>query len=223
MNGRSWAMSTIYVQKDGQKLGPFTTEELEGKVGEGVFSPQDLYWTEGMDDWQPLAGVIAENETQEQEQQETAVEPAVEEGELLFDSPDARLTSEALYLGGEEIPILSIEKASAQTETVRRAKPITGTILLGVVVVCVALIEIPRSTVTHWVIWGAILLGLFLWWLRLFVNAVRPASTVLIVDLRDGDERILPMDPAPANELAGAINQAVAESLEQERALGEGR
>ena len=52
------AMSTIYVLQDGQKTGPFTTEELEGKVEAGALSREDLFWIEGMEEWQPLASVM---------------------------------------------------------------------------------------------------------------------------------------------------------------------
>lgn len=205
-------MSTIYVQKEGQKLGPFTTEELEGKVGEGLFSPEDLYWTEGMEDWQPLGDVLSE-ETPEDAAESGVFE--IEESNILFDSPEARLTSQVLHLGGEDLPITAVAKATVQTETIRRTKPILGSVILGVVIVCAALIEIPRSTLTHWLIWGAILLGLLIWWLRLFSAAIRPASTMLIIDLRNGDERLLPMESAEARELATAIDQAVIAAMER--------
>lgn len=197
-------MSTIYVQKEGQKHGPFTTQELEGKVGEGLFSPEDLYWTEGMEEWQPLGEVL-----QEPQEQQESVALEVEEANILFDAPHARLTSQILHLGGEDLPVSVIAKASVQTEKIRRVKPIIGSVVLGVVIVCAALVEVPRSTLTHWVIWGVILLGLLIWWLRLFSSAIQPATTILIIDLRNGDERLLPMEPAQAHELATAIDQAV--------------
>ena len=208
-------MSTIYVQKEGQKLGPFTTEELEGKVGEGLFSPEDLYWTEGMEEWQPLGDVLSEEETVEES--ETAADPVfeIEENNILFDSPEARLTSQTLHLGGEDLPITALAKATVQTETIQRTKPILGSVILGVAIICVAFLEVPRSTLTHWVIWGAILLGLIIWWLRVFSAAIRPASTMLIIDLRNGDERLLPMEPAEARELATAIDQAVIVALDR--------
>jgi hypothetical protein len=210
-------MSTIYVQKEGEKLGPFTTEELEGKVGEGVFSREDLFWTEGMDEWQPIGEVLTEEEPQAEEQQDSEAAPVfeIEENNILFDSPEARLTSQMLHLGGEDIPVLAVAKATVQTESIKRTKPIVGSVILGVVIICTALLEVPRSTLTHWLIWGAILLGLIIWWLRLFSAAIRPASTMLIIDLRNGDERLLPMEPAEARELAAAIDQAVIVALDR--------
>lgn len=210
-------MSTIYVQKEGQKWGPFTTEELEEKVVEGVFSQEDLFWTEGMDEWQPLGEMVESGEElQAEEQQESATAPVfeIEETNILFDSPEARLTSKVLHLGGEDIPVIALAKATVQTETIRRTRPIIGSILLGVAIVCVAFIEVHRPNLTAWVLWGAVLVGLLIWWLRIFSAAIRPAATILIVDLRNGDERILPTEPAVARELAAAINQAVIDAVE---------
>ena len=215
-------MSTIYVQKEGQKLGPFTTEELEGKVGEGVFCPEDLFWTEGMEEWHPLGEVLtddqpADEESPSDDQQETEDPPhfEIDENNILFDLPEARLTAQWLHLGGEDIPVTAVAKATVQTENIQRTKPIIGCVVVGVAIVCGALIEVQRTTLTHWLIWGAILAGLVIWWLRLLSAAIRPASTMLIVDLRNGDERLLPMEPAEARELAAAIDQAVIVAMDQ--------
>lgn len=216
-------MSTIYVQKEGQKLGPFTTEELEGKVGEGVFCPEDLFWTEGMEEWHPLGEVLTDDqpagEASPSEEPQDATEPPlfeIDENNILFDSPEARLTAQMLHLGGEDIPVTAVAKATVQTETIQRTKPIIGCVVLGVAVICGALIEVQRTTLTHWLIWGAILASLVIWWLKLLSSAIRPAVTMLIVDLRNGDERLLPMEPAEARELAAAIDQAVIAALDQQ-------
>ncbi len=210
-------MSTFFVQKEGQKWGPFTTEELEGKVVEGVFSHEDLFWTEGMEEWQPLGGVLeAGEELQAEEQQEEGIAPVfeIEETNILFDSPEARLTSKVLHLAGEDIPVHALAKATVQTENIRRTKPIVGSVLLGVAIVCVAFIEVHRPDLTAWLILGAVLAGLLVWWLRIFSAAIRPASTMLIVDLRNGDERLLRMEPSDARELAVAVDQAVIAAVE---------
>lgn len=210
-------MSTFFVQKEGRKWGPFTTEELEGKVGEGVFSPEDLFWAEGMEAWQPLGEILESAEEQQiEEQQESGVAPVfeIEETNVLFDSPEARLTSKILHLPGEDIPVHALAKATVQTESIRRTKPIVGSVLLGVVIICVAFIEVHRPNLTAWLIWGAILVGLLIWWLRIFSAAIRPSSTMLIVDLRNGDERLLRMEPSEARELAVGIDQAVIAAVE---------
>ena len=206
-------MSTIYVQKEGQKWGPFTTEELEGKVVDGVFSHEDLFWTEGMEEWHPLAEVLeAATEASEEEpagEAGTASFFEVGETNILFDSPEARLTSKVLHLGSEDLPVTALAKATVQTETIKRTRPIAGCVFVGVAIACIAFLEIERPNMTAWILWGAVLAGLFIWWLRMLSMALRSAATLLIVDLRNGDERILRLEPAEARELATAIDQAV--------------
>jgi hypothetical protein len=203
-------MSTIYVQREGQKWGPFTIEELEGKVVEGVFARDDLIWAEGMDDWQPLASVLEEAE------EEAGPGPEVLESGWIYESAEARLAPDVLVLSGEEIPVPGILKATAQTEKIQRTRPVVGSIVLGVLILVVAFIEVHRPHLTAWLIWGGILLALVVWWLRVFLLAIRPAATLLVVDLRNGDERILRMETAEAQKLAAAIDQAVIVATEHD-------
>jgi uncharacterized membrane protein YedE/YeeE len=83
--------------------------------------------------------------------------------------------------------------------------------VMGVLIIILALLEIPRLTTTHWVIWGVGLIALAVWWLRLLVRALRVPASLVIIDLQDGDERIVRTKAAAAEELCGAINEARAE------------
>ena len=49
-------MEWFYV-KDGQQVGPFTTEALAAKKDSGEVAPTDLIWKEGMTDWLPIQQV----------------------------------------------------------------------------------------------------------------------------------------------------------------------
>lgn len=42
---------SIYVQHNGQQLGPFTEEQLTAHLASGAISPQDHVWWEGQKDW----------------------------------------------------------------------------------------------------------------------------------------------------------------------------
>ncbi len=209
-------MSTIYVQREGQKWGPFTTEELEGKVAEGVFSPEDLIWADGMEEWRPLASVLEAEDDEDSADAESRPVLEVSESGYVYESAEAQLTPGLLVLSGEEIPVESILKATAQTEKIQRTRPIIGSIVLGVAILCVAFVEVHRPHLTAWAIWGGILIALVIWWLRVFLQAIRPAATLLVVDLRNGDERILRMDAAEAETLAAAIDQAVIVATEHD-------
>ncbi len=72
-------MSTLYVLKEGEKRGPFTTEELEGKVAAGEFCPEDKFWTEGMEEWRPLSDIIQIEAQGRVEKEPTAPELPSEE------------------------------------------------------------------------------------------------------------------------------------------------
>ncbi len=193
-------MSTLFVLKEGHKWGPFTTEELGSRVEKGVFTLDDLFWTAGMEDWQPIETVI--------ERVEMAV---IEEapGESLYENDDILVTSRDIQVPGETIPIRHVLRASAQKEPVHRVGPAIGSIVLGVAIVCLALVEFPRSTTTHWVLWGMVLLGLLAWWVRMMYSALRAARCHVTVDLHGDDERILHADCHTAGPIAEAINRAV--------------
>lgn len=201
-------MSTIYVLKEGLKAGPFTTEEIEGYVEAGAFSKEDLFWTEGMEDWQPLATVL-ETTPAADESAGAGEEPGELEG-ILYQTEGAVVTAHALHLTGTDaIPLVGIAKVAVQSEKVKRAKPVAGCIILGVVIVVLALLELPRTTTTHWVLWGGLLLVLLVWWVRLLLMALQVPATLVVIDLRDGDERLVRSKPRAAEELCQAITEAM--------------
>jgi hypothetical protein len=48
----------IYVAKNQEKQGPYTSDEVRAKVATGEFTGSDLAWHEGVTDWQPLAQLL---------------------------------------------------------------------------------------------------------------------------------------------------------------------
>jgi hypothetical protein len=51
-------MKLYYITSSGQQSGPFPEEELKNQLSSGRFNRNDLYWTEGMDQWQPIHEAI---------------------------------------------------------------------------------------------------------------------------------------------------------------------
>jgi hypothetical protein len=47
----------IFIAKNGQQLGPYTLEHIQGQVAAGALSPLDLAWYEGLADWAPLSQI----------------------------------------------------------------------------------------------------------------------------------------------------------------------
>lgn len=48
-----------HIARNGQQLGVFAEEEIQPGIVTGRFLPDDLFWTEGMADWQPLSTKFA--------------------------------------------------------------------------------------------------------------------------------------------------------------------
>ena len=44
-----------WVSKDGENLGPFELDQIEGKIEEGSLSPSDYLCEVGADEWVPLS------------------------------------------------------------------------------------------------------------------------------------------------------------------------
>ncbi len=151
-------MSTIHVLKNGEKWGPFTTEELEGHVEQGTFTPDDLVWWEGMEDWQPLSSLFEEEAPPD------------------FECDGVRVFADRVEVDGVSLLVPLILKASLQKQAARRVRPIVGAILVGVLAVCVAFAPIPRQNHTEWIVWGVVLLALVVWCLRLLYSGLEGAG-----------------------------------------------
>ena len=48
----------IHVAHAGQKMGPYSIEEVRQRLSEGSFAPSDLAWHEGITDWVPLSSLV---------------------------------------------------------------------------------------------------------------------------------------------------------------------
>ena len=47
----------IYVLRNGQKMGPYTADEVRSSLAAGSVKPTDLAWQDGAPDWQPIASL----------------------------------------------------------------------------------------------------------------------------------------------------------------------
>ena len=207
-------MSALYIQKEGRQWGPFTTEELEGQMAAGAFSRDDLYWTEGMEEWSPLAAIT------EIETEPAVVAGAIPEEEVDEDFDGVYFNEDGIYVSIDEIswpnhetvePSL-VAKSSATVEHVKRVRPLSGAVILGVLAVVVGLLEIPKTTTTHWVIWSAILLVLLFFGLRMLQTGLRRARSMVVIDMVDGTEYIIPAGPEIAQKVSDAVKKAAAHS-----------
>ena len=49
----------LYISRNGEKSGPYTLEQAQGYLGEGVLLPDDLAWHEGLEGWISLGELTA--------------------------------------------------------------------------------------------------------------------------------------------------------------------
>jgi len=51
-------MKDIFLAKNGQQQGPYSSEDIQQAISIGQISPSDLAWKEGMPDWVPVSTLI---------------------------------------------------------------------------------------------------------------------------------------------------------------------
>lgn len=211
-------MSALYIQKEGRQLGPFTEEELEGQVASGAVTRDDLYWTDGMEEWHPLSeivettpedGVAAASEAPPAEE---ATEP---EEKVYFNEEGIFVTTSEISWNDTTLEPPLVEKSSATIEKVRRVRPLVAAIILGVSAVVIALLEIPKTTTTHWLLWGGVLVVLLFVTVRMLYAGLRAARSMVVLDMVDGSEYIIPAGPGIARQVNESIIAASEEARRQ--------
>ena len=51
-------MKDIFIAKNGQQQGPYSSEDIQQAISTGQISPSDLAWKEGMPDWVSVSTLI---------------------------------------------------------------------------------------------------------------------------------------------------------------------
>jgi hypothetical protein len=51
-------MRQYHIGREGRQYGPFAAEQIPAMLAEGQIQPDDLCWTEGMAEWQPVSTVF---------------------------------------------------------------------------------------------------------------------------------------------------------------------
>lgn len=54
----------FYVSKNNQKVGPYSTRDIQAKLVDGSVAPMDLMWRERMTEWQPVCAFINTREVE---------------------------------------------------------------------------------------------------------------------------------------------------------------
>ena len=48
----------VHIDRDGERYGPYSIEEINAYLANGTLLPTDLAWQDGMTDWLPIDQVI---------------------------------------------------------------------------------------------------------------------------------------------------------------------
>ena len=100
-------MIEYFIQRDGERLGPFDEATILRDRERGLLRDEDLIWAEGLDDWVPVSAVFAELG-------KSPVMPASLELQPLEATPDADPGSEERgYRVASEDPMADIGPAGA--------------------------------------------------------------------------------------------------------------
>jgi len=55
------SVKDIYVQRESQRYGPYTIEQVRSYIGSGHFSLDDLAWHEGIADWTRITSILEDS------------------------------------------------------------------------------------------------------------------------------------------------------------------
>ncbi len=192
-------MSAIYVLAGEERVGPLTTEVLREGVERGVYSDDQLAWSEGMEDWAPLAVFLAEETLDE-----------IPEGmHVILEGPGYLLTESLLQVGVDLFPIVALLRAEVEVEHTKRGKFIVTSIITGVLTLIALAMPLRPETTNHWILWSISLAVLLFFFVRSLLEAFKETPAFVSIHLRNGDDRILPMNRKEANAAAVAINATI--------------
>ncbi len=197
-------MSAIYVLAGEERVGPLTTEVLREGVQLGVYSDEQLAWSEGMEDWAPLALVLSEDVPEE----------IPDDMPVLLEGPGYLLSPSLLQVGVEIFPMTGLLRAEVEVEHTKRGKFIISSIITGVLTILTLAMPLRPETTNHWIFWAISLAVLLFFFIRSLLGAFKETPAFVSVHLTNGDDRILPMSPKNAKAAAAAINEAILASRE---------
>jgi len=202
-------VTAIYVLAGEERVGPLTTEVLREGVERGVYSDDQLAWSEGMEDWAPLAVVLSQN----------APDEIPEDANVILEGPGYLLSQSLLQVGIEIFPMMALLRAEVEVEHTKRGKFIIGSIITGVLTILTLAMPLRPETTNHWIFWSICLAVLLFFFIRSLLGAFKETPAFVSVHLTNGDDRILPMRRRKANAAATAINATILAARESARDL----
>ncbi len=189
-------MADIFVLSGEKRIGPLAWEVARQGMIEGIYSAEQMAWTEGMEEWLPLAEVLG-------------VETEIETGEVIAEGGGFVLFEHALQVREERFPLGFLLGTEVETEHTKRGRAIFWSILFGVLTIVTLAMPLRPETRDHWVLWAVSLAVFLLVFVRSLLAAFKSTPAFVSIHLQNGDDRILPMSHREAKEASRRINAAI--------------
>jgi len=182
-------MSQYHIARNGQQLGVFAEEEIQPGIVTGRFLSDDLFWTEGMADWQPLgskfSAPVATSTPAFSAAAATPFNPySAPQSNIVTPAmmPQLKLASRGARLGAAFIDTLIVMFAIAVP------------LVIGVVLMSQAEKtggdDVPVAAVLFFVLAGVVMLGLLVWnavWLTKYGQTIaKRMLKIRVVTFPDG-------------------------------------
>jgi uncharacterized RDD family membrane protein YckC len=178
-----------HIARNGQQLGIFAEEEIKPGLVTGRFLTDDLYWTEGMADWQPLGSKFsAPAAVSTPAFSAAAAAPfnpyTAPQANILTPAmmPQLKLASRGVRLGAAIIDTLIVMFAIA-------VPVVIGVVLMGQAKNTVG-DDVPVAAISFFVLAGVVMLGLLVWdavWLTKYGQTIaKRMLKIRIVTFPDG-------------------------------------
>ena len=128
----------IYVSKNGQNFGPYTSEQVQSFLQQGNFLPTDLVWYEGLGEWQP-AGSVFPSQPQQPQQPKPPLSVPI---------PPARSSSTATrqIVTSPGSQYAQVPSRPASHRPVAKTQAPSRSPLVPIAIICVALVSLWLGT-----------------------------------------------------------------------------
>jgi uncharacterized RDD family membrane protein YckC len=178
-----------HIARNGQQLGVFAEEEIQPGIVTGRFLPDDLFWTEGMADWQTLSTKCAVPATSST----PAFSAAAAAPFNPYSAPQANIVTAAM------MPQLKLASRGVRLGAAIIDTLIVMFVLMVPVVIGVVLMgqaekaggdDVPVAAISCFVLAGAAMLGLLVWnavWLTKYGQTIaKRMLKIRVVTFPDG-------------------------------------
>jgi hypothetical protein len=169
-----FALMTHHIARNGQQLGVYAEEEIQPGLITGRFLPDDLFWTEGMAEWQPLSTRFAVSVATPAFAAAASAAPAFNP----YAAPQANVVTPAM-MPQLKLASRGVRLAAAIIDTIIIMVALIVPVVVGVVLMGnaekVGGDDVPVAAITFFALAGVAMLVLLIWnavWLSKYGQSI---------------------------------------------------